>query len=389
MPYLIASTPRAGRWNHRLIVAESEQYDGLNLQQLVSMAREPLEGPAWLAVSQSVKQFSSERMGEELLILGDVDIASLSPSQKKEIKRQLQQYLEIDLNTLIKNEVDWDQEGKVDPVKRPELSRWLENFNSFGLSESKNVDWNLGLARKKREEQDRHTRKKVKHNKIKRFFMEPAGIAVSLATFIVLAGTVCYKAGCLKFEENTKLVSLDDKVCEHWEGQYDCSFTEEELNYFCELLGLKDISCKDELENSVEPEALLMLGEAYKDNPTGDSGLVPLPSLFAASKDHVRKEIKLGNETPLIPTRQFKDFIDYASSLKHAWGKLKFSGFVKVKPKGNGVEGSWSSDDYDDAVSEIKNFLIVELPKIVEENDELNTYYRFFKDDDFEKCIKR
>lgn len=70
MPYLIAMTPRAGRWNHRYLVPPDLNLTSEVLGRLTRMADQQPQGPAWIAVSQEVQQEGGGRVGQEMLILG-------------------------------------------------------------------------------------------------------------------------------------------------------------------------------------------------------------------------------------------------------------------------------------------------------------------------------
>ena len=60
---------------------------------------------AWLAVSHEVQQVGVSRVGQEILILGDLDVERLSPETREHLLERLRYRLH-DLSKLIIQEVD-------------------------------------------------------------------------------------------------------------------------------------------------------------------------------------------------------------------------------------------------------------------------------------------
>lgn len=124
MPYLIVATPRAGRWNHRTLVPPGLKDKEIEIAvRCIAKARDQQIGKDWLAASHMVKQLQGGREGQELLILADVDTEKLSPKIQKEILHRLERDFDA-LEHLIVHDIDWDREGRDDPVARPELIQW-------------------------------------------------------------------------------------------------------------------------------------------------------------------------------------------------------------------------------------------------------------------------
>lgn len=122
---LLAQTPRAGRWNHRLLVAPQHGFSETEvLEYLARASAEPI-GKDYIAVSRDVRQASSGREGREMLVLVGVASTSLSPEQHQKLSRLLNEMLER-LADLVTEQIDWDREGKRLLVERDELERWVQ-----------------------------------------------------------------------------------------------------------------------------------------------------------------------------------------------------------------------------------------------------------------------
>ncbi len=117
-------TPRAGKWNHRHIVAPGIQQQAY--LDIIETARQKSEGDNFLAVGHDnkVKQFTTDRYAPELLILAGVDTKRLSKNQKQALHDSLTSLLEP-VDKLVTGDIDWNREGENDPVVRKELADWF------------------------------------------------------------------------------------------------------------------------------------------------------------------------------------------------------------------------------------------------------------------------
>ncbi|MDQ5911384.1 MAG: hypothetical protein QG599_3481 [Pseudomonadota bacterium] len=141
-PFILIETPRAGKWNHRHIVAP-----GIPQQaylDIIETARQKSEGDNFLAVGHNnkVKQFTTDRYAPELLILAGIDTKRLSKNQKQALQDSLTSLLSS-VDKLVTENIDWNREGENDPVVREELAVW---FNlHFKVVEA--IAWNPKLKR--------------------------------------------------------------------------------------------------------------------------------------------------------------------------------------------------------------------------------------------------
>lgn len=389
MPYLIAATPRAGIWNHRLLVAHDLRHEFLDLYDLVKFARKKSEGKAWISVSRSVKQLDSERQGTEILILGDVDVSQLKVEQIKKIEHRLKYYLENDLNDLITRKIDWKHEGKADPLIRKELSAWILDFNEMSVLPSNDKNWNLTL----REKQESSMSKKSK--KLASRVMETSLIVAALIALGLASGTA-YQF--LKEDTNNNSTSknetkdlsfFSEKACDKVGGSYPetensqktCKIPIEQYNKIYEILDLSeknDEKLKEIVSNyplvfesfsEIETEGFnlnTIVGEQVKIEITGDS-----------------------SGTPHISAKQFSEIRDYMSKIKKAGEALlafyKAATYEEYKSLENLLNNSeWSVESYDQVLKSLQNFTQNVEKIIKKEKDKLKQVKIFYEiDKDF------
>lgn len=128
--FLIAETPRAGKWNHRYLVAVGNTLSESVIANFVRSARDELIGKNYIAVEREVFQEQSGRTGKETLLLIGVDTKHLSDTQKLKISSHLEVCLKEDLDHLIST-IPWESTGKNLVVESPELSKWCEQFSEL------------------------------------------------------------------------------------------------------------------------------------------------------------------------------------------------------------------------------------------------------------------
>lgn len=126
---LLAETPRAGRLNHRFIVAQGSSIGDALAQTILTQARDQAEGKDYLAVSRSAQQ-TGGREGEEILVLHGVNVQALSQRQREEIRAKLKRYLDA-LETLVTKDIDWEHEGVNPVLQRAELKQWEQAFKEL------------------------------------------------------------------------------------------------------------------------------------------------------------------------------------------------------------------------------------------------------------------
>lgn len=253
MPYLIAITPRAGRWNHRYLVPPDLSLSTEVLGRLTRMASQQPQGQAWLAVSHEVQQVGGDRTGQEMLILGDLDVDSLTPEARERLQEFLRQRLH-DLGELIAHGVEWEQEGRVDPVIRPELADWYAaDFHPSGLLESRAPDWSLtsvismkerkAIKEDKEEDEGKGIKEGKEKNESKRFWM--IGSAVGVVG--LLLGTVIQHG-----LDNTIFDgAVDNVVCEVTKISLSgkdsaCILSPEDFKHLCDVFKKQAKECEKE-----------------------------------------------------------------------------------------------------------------------------------------------
>jgi hypothetical protein len=148
---LVVETPRAGKWNHRFIVAQKCRLCESEVAKVIAAARRNPQGKNYLSVSTETAQSVSGRIGKEILVLEGIDVKKLSNTQRQQIIAQLEQRL-TDLATLVTDKIDWEKAGKKIRVVRPELTEWEKEFTglpTLTLPWEKNICWRTanGLTR--------------------------------------------------------------------------------------------------------------------------------------------------------------------------------------------------------------------------------------------------
>ncbi|MFK5970751.1 MAG: hypothetical protein QM487_11620 [Candidatus Marithrix sp.] len=136
---LLIETPRAGKWNHRFIVADDNSLSESKITKFIATARRNLQGDDYIAVSSETAQSISGRKGKEILVLVGIDIKQLSDVECQKIEQKLAC---IDIETFITETIDWNRDGKELLVRRPELIEWEKDFNiwsKFSYSEKKSL----------------------------------------------------------------------------------------------------------------------------------------------------------------------------------------------------------------------------------------------------------
>lgn len=320
MPYLIVATPRAGRWNHRTLVPPGLKENQVErISRCIAEARDQLNGKEWLAVSRMVKQSQGGREGQELLILADVDTEKLSPKIKKEILQRLENDFD-DLERLILHGIDWDTEGRDDPVKRPELAQWyLRGYDGFTLEPS------------------RSSSVKEIPEKPKTYWPYVIGATTMLAILIASAVFLNGGGSQTSSEQPTKTdIVLKQEDCDLFKKNYPCD---------SELAGLinlvRDISPKD-FKNEIhqlDKEKLKLLEpliSQYKGSGE-NNGLVNSegisPELFLGKELNENKELMANIYWKKRDSVGWEEFNPKPVTLKEYIDIKKFSGAVMVASK--------------------------------------------------------
>ncbi len=376
MPYLIAMTPRAGRWNHRYLVPPDLNLSTVVLGRLTRMAGQQPQGPAWLAVSHEVQQVGGGRVGQEMLILGDLDVQGLSPKARERLQERLR-YRLLDLGELIAHGVEWEQEGRVDPVIRPELAQWYAaDFHPSGLLESRTTDWGLtsviSMKERKAIKEEKEKDEGKEKNESKRFWVigsAVGGVGILLATIFYLI-----KPQIFPVNNTTK---VDDVVCEISgikPGGKDsaCLLSRDEFKRLCDMFVSASNKCEPrDIEAPLREIQLVRenfdfsaitaqsLGDGYfnsvlvlTENKTDDSVLILAQELFSLDEKGGRN----------IKFDEYLGILKYENKIKRAWQSLKaFDPGFDFSNKNQSISGLWSPSDYNSALRDIRRFLN-ELP---------------------------
>lgn len=365
MPYLIAVTPRAGRWNHRTLVANNWHEDILELDQLVQMARQQLRGDAWLAVVHTVKQFNSEREGDELLILGDVAVEKLSPEDIDDITAKLTRCLESDLTQLITATIDWTQEGKTDPIKRSELTDCYHHlFTELALPPAiDNLLWNESCARRDMSKQ----KEKTKNKQNKKMILAVAGAVVLVIALAVSAATFF---DLFNKESMNKVSVLNESVCNLFSQDKveECTITQTDYNELCVILAYQS---GKECDKKLELIQAADIPKNFKTNVFDQCSIDnPMISLSTVASDEIQAEINTRLTT--INPQQYKLIREYQVKIRSAWQALVT--FNKERSNkiqsDNGDFDAPNKDAYDVALQEIKTFLN-DYESTIKQNNEL------------------
>lgn len=141
-PFLLIETPRAGKWNHRHIVAPGVPQQ--TYLDIIETARQKSEGDNFLAVGHhnKVKQIKDNRYAPELLVLAGIDTNRLSKNQKQTLQDSLTSLLRS-VDKLVTEDIDWNREGETDPVVREELAVWFNHQ----FKDVESIAWDPKLKR--------------------------------------------------------------------------------------------------------------------------------------------------------------------------------------------------------------------------------------------------
>ena len=369
MPYLIVSTPRAGRWNHRLLVAKSDSTEVMNRHELVATVRKQMEGHAWLAVARPVQQMNNARTGDEILLLGDIDTARLTPEKKTQIMDHLQNYLENDLDQLVTIKIDWNREGKSDPVKCLELDNWLSQLLSIGLVETKDDHWNPTLAQERNLRETAMKKKKAKQQKIRSFFMEPIGIVTTFSTFLVASVLACFQLGCFSALETKAMITPPPNICSALDH---CPVSQMQHEALCKLFDFDIEGCNKKLAelDAVDTENLSeILKDFIRSNNKRDFKLE-----LVASKKMMEEMNKVDgtfyvNPVQFIRVRDYKRNINNAhEAVKEEIAKINFS---EIHHPHDSSQDEWAIA-YNSKLEEIILYL----------NDQSKTFFQRFNGED-------
>ncbi|MEA3638638.1 MAG: hypothetical protein VBE63_01685 [Lamprobacter sp.] len=361
MPYIIVSTPRAGRWNHRLLVAKTDPCEGMDRHWLVSAARKQSEGRAWLSVTRPVQQMNSARTGDEILILGDIDTASLTSEQKHQLLAQLRNFLEDDLDRLITTKIDWEREGKSDPVMRAELGQWINQLESMGIQESQDEHWNPVLARNMRAEQAAKEKKNAKTKKLKKFFMEPTGIASSLVVVVIISGLACFQLGCFSSLETKMVVDGPKAICLELKANDSCQLSKEEYENLCALYSFNLNDCSERL-GKLEPKDTENLDDIFGSfKKDGRSERFLLATLKLG--ENMKKEMGIDESkgAVYITPEEFRSIRDYKGRISVAVTEVKKNSDSVPDPVPEISRNVQNFDpkkpNYDTALKELQKYL--------------------------------
>ena len=369
MPYLIAMTPRAGRWNHRYLVPPDLNPSTEVLGRLTRMANQQPRGPAWLAVSHEVKQVGGGRTGQEMLILGDLNVERLTREARERLQELLRHRLR-DLAGLITQQVAWEHEGRVDPVIRPELAQWYTtDFHPFGLLESRAPDWSPPWPRPT--------------NDSKRYWMIGSAVGVmglllatayySIKPQIVneppynstkVDGIVCKMANIKPSgEDSACLLSMNDfkRLCDIFIPAFkkcepqDFEVPLREIQEVRENFDFHSVAAYSHNDGFFDSALILT------ESKTDDSIRVLTEEVFGSSESGGRD----------ISFDEYISVLKYVDKITEAWNSLHaFDPNFNFSILNFSHSGSWQPVDYDRALFDIRRFLN-EIPEKMDRTDYL------------------
>jgi hypothetical protein len=136
--YLLASTPRAGKYNHRQIIP-AEMTLPETIFNRIDAIRNVTGNSDWyisgdcIGVWQKVRQIGSSRDGIEILavVVPEYDLSAMTDHQKKRLLSKLRE-LQPKLEKLVTETIDWEQNGATQlTISRRELNDWQQEIESF------------------------------------------------------------------------------------------------------------------------------------------------------------------------------------------------------------------------------------------------------------------
>lgn len=333
---------------------------------------------AWLAVSHEVQQVGGSRAGKEILILGDLDVEQLSPKAREHLLERLRNRLN-DLGKLITQVVDWEHEGRVDPVIRSELAQWyVADFHPSGLVESRMPDWNfssvISMKERKAIKEDKKNDEGKQQNEKKRVWVIGSafgGLGILLATifylftshilsdneFIKVDNIGCEILGKSGVNGSVCFLSRKDfeSLCVIFTRSNRCESRDLE-SIFSEIKDVQEIfdfASFASFAKQSDGDSFFNSGLVLTENKGDDNVKILDQEIFGVDQRGGRN----------ISFDQYIDILRYQKKVKIAWQCLKEfnSEFVSTEV-GQSPSKLWSASDYNDALLNIRQYLD-ELPK--------------------------
>lgn len=137
IPAFIAETPRAGIWNHCLLLPEDSSISENKARQIIANARQIADvksdeiawGEDFAALAMERRQLTDgNRLGVEVLAAVNFQTAHLSPRQRIQTESALRSALP-DLEDLVLNRIPWSNFLNNPTLHRcRELDRWAQDW---------------------------------------------------------------------------------------------------------------------------------------------------------------------------------------------------------------------------------------------------------------------
>jgi len=126
-PFLIAETPRGGRFGHCFIVPPET---GLTSSEVAAYFRSAALGREanLIAVNHQVRQHlpnGAVRQGPETLLLAGLNSKDLTDAEENRLRQHLDRLMP-QLEKLVTGGIDWEEVGSRTLIIRPELGDWLQ-----------------------------------------------------------------------------------------------------------------------------------------------------------------------------------------------------------------------------------------------------------------------
>jgi len=144
---LFVQTPRSDH-NYRYLVPTENNAQESDVNRLMAEVNKHFKlndhddafGDTYIAVRRRVQQITSNRSGDEIIVLFGVNPENMSEDERHHIISELRHRLDQEVEQLVLHRIDWQRDGKSLLVPRPELNDWIKPIAAY-ISHKALLNW--------------------------------------------------------------------------------------------------------------------------------------------------------------------------------------------------------------------------------------------------------